>query len=61
MKNGKGKEYGWFEWGNSIFEGEFLNGKKWNGIETGYDFEDGDEISKSQYTNGKIISCKKGE
>ena len=61
MKNGKGKEYGWFEWGNSIFEGEFLNGKKWNGIETGYDFMHGDELSKSQYTNGKIISCKKGE
>jgi hypothetical protein len=28
-KNGKGKEYDFF--GNLVFEGEYLNGRKWNG------------------------------
>ena len=28
-RNGKGKEYNIF--GNLIFKGEYLNGKKWNG------------------------------
>ena len=28
-RNGKGKEYN--EYGELIFEGEYLNGKKWNG------------------------------
>ena len=54
LRNGKGKEYN-FRGDKVIFEGEFLNGKKWNGKETYLDNEDGfeGEIVNGRRWNGK--------
>ena len=38
---------------NLIFEGEYLNGKRWNGTEKGYDCYSG--IFEIRYLNGKIV------
>ena len=59
-RNGKGKEYN--EYGQLIFEGEYLFNKKWNGklydIETNnsYEIKDGSYIKKKYYENGKLKS-----
>ena len=50
-KNGKGKEYN--EEGKLIFEGEYLNGKKWKGIEKQYDEDTGNLIFEYEYKNGE--------
>ena len=39
--------------GKLIFEGEYLNGEKWNGKENEY--ENGELISIKEYLNGKKI------
>ena len=54
LRNGKGKEYN-FRGDKVIFEGEFLNGKKWNGKATDLDNEDGfeGEIVNGRRWNGK--------
>ena len=41
-KNGKAKEY--YKNGNIQFEGEYLNGKRWNGISYNYNGEKEYEI-----------------
>ena len=49
LANGKGKEY----YNNEvIFEGEFLDGKKWNGIGKDFDYND-EVIFEGEYLNGK--------
>ena len=47
-KSGKGKEY---KYGKLKFEGEFLNGKKWNG--KGFKYFQDYKISEIEYLNGK--------
>ena len=59
-RNGKGKEY----WdGNLIFEGEYLNGKQWNGKgynnnQIIYELKDGNGLVDTKYFKGEI---KNGE
>ena len=60
-RNGKGKEYD--KEGNLVFEGEYLNGKRWNGKAEGYDKWSGNKIFEIDYMqgkkwNGKIIDEK---
>ena len=50
-RNGKGEEYN--EEGQSIFEGEYLDGKRWKGIEKEYDEDTGELIFECEYTNGE--------
>ena len=52
MKNGKGKEYN--EKGDILFEGEYYDGKKWNGTEKIYDEDTDNLIFEYIYSNGKI-------
>ena len=47
-KHGKGKEY---NEGKLLFEGEYLNGKRWNGKITDYDFY-GNLIFESEILEG---------
>ena len=49
-KNGKGKEF-LLNTDKLIFEGEYKNGKRWNGIEKKY-FND-EVILESEYSNGR--------
>ena len=49
--NGKIKEFD--SAGRSIFEGEYLNGQKWNGIIKGY--RENKLVLSAEYLNGKII------
>ena len=54
-RNGKGKEYDPFN-GNLIFEGEYLNGEKWNGNGYNndsiiYSLKDGKGFIKEYYDN----------
>ena len=57
-RNGKGKEYN--DDGKLIFEGEYLNGKKWNGKgfninnEIEYEIKDGNGKVKEYYNNGNL-------
>ena len=51
-KNGNGKEYN--ENGKLIFEGEYYDGKKWNGTEKIYDEDTDNLIFEYIYSNGKI-------
>ena len=53
-KNGKGKEYN--EDGELIFEGEYLNGIRWNG--KGKEFFRGKLKFEGEYLNGKKIEHK---
>ena len=53
-KNGKCKEYDYFT-GNLIFEGEYLNGDKWNGKIKEYN-DTGELLSERDYINGKLQS-----
>ena len=55
-KNGRGKEYN--EKGDLIFEGEYLNGKKWKGAKKIYDIINGELIFEYEYLNGKIVHIK---
>ena len=50
LKNKKGRKNGKT---NIIFEGEYLNGQKWNGKVYEYDYN-GTLIFESQYLNGRI-------
>ena len=50
--HGKGKEY---EHGHLLFEGEFRNGAKWNGIKKRYD-KNGKVISEEVFLNGKVVN-----
>ena len=63
-KNGEGKEYNrvsGFCMIISIFEGEYLNGKKWNGTEHDqkgnifYELKNGKGYAKEFYSEGRII------
>ena len=49
---GEGKEYN--DDGNLIFEGEYLDGKKWKGIAKEYDEDTGKLILEYEYLSGKI-------
>ncbi len=49
-KNGNGKEYN-LE-GKIIFDGEYYDGKKWNGTEKVYDEDTDNLIFKYKYSNG---------
>ena len=51
-KNVFGREFN--EEGEIIFEGEYYDGKKWNGTEKMYDEDTGNLIFEYMYTNGKI-------
>ena len=53
-RNGKGKQYDWE--GKLIFEGEYLNGKKWIGKERKYN--DKKLILEVEYLNGKKMKGK---
>jgi len=50
----KGKEYN--KSGEIIFEGEYLNGKRWNG--NGKEFKHGKLICEVEYSEGKINEHK---
>ena len=55
-RNGKGYEYNIL--GKIEFEGEYLNGKKWNGNIIEYDWESGEIIFDGFYIEGeKIENC----
>ena len=54
-RNGKGKEYQ--KNGRIIFEGEYLNDKKFRGKE--YDFDFGNLIFEGEYLNGQKLTEKK--
>ena len=58
IKNGErnGKEYNLL--GKLIYEGEYLNGKRWNGNEKEYD-EYGKLIFEGEYLNGKRWNGKR--
>ena len=51
QKNGIGEEYN--DDGKIIFEGKYVNGKKWKGIEYIYDEYNGHLIFECEYKNGK--------
>ena len=53
MRYGNGKEYN--EYGELIFEGEYLNDQKWNGKEFRYDNVNGKLLYEYKYLNGKNI------
>ena len=50
-KNGKGKEFDGDTYGDLLFEGEFLNGKRWNG--KGIEHYDDGGYFEGEYLNGK--------
>ena len=52
-RNGKGKEYDYFYLGRSIFEGKFLNGKRWKGIIKEYHYNEKLKF-EGEYLDGKI-------
>ena len=58
-RNGKGKEYDWK--GKLIFEGEYLNGKRWNGNEYdpdnnfAYKLKNGNGLIKKYDYDGNLI------
>jgi len=52
-RNGKGIEYN--EAGKLIFEGEYLNGKKYNGFEKEYDENNGNLIFEYEYVKGERV------
>ena len=54
-KKGKGKEYNYNR--ELIFEGEYLNGKKWNGQGKEYDY--GKLKFEGEYLNGKKMEKEK--
>ena len=54
-RNGKGKEY--FN-GDIIFDGEYLNGKRWNGRIKEYN-GNGKFIFEGEYLNGKKMEKEK--
>ena len=54
-KNEKGKEYDYY--GKLIFDGEYLNGKKWNGKGKEYKYN-GQIKFEYKYFNGKRINDK---
>ena len=47
---GKVKEY---DNGKLIFDGEYLNGKRWKGMKKEYDY-DGNILFEAQYINGAV-------
>ena len=49
IRNGKGKEYDYY--GQLLFEGEYLNGKRWNGKEKVYN-DVGELLFEGEYLNG---------
>ena len=51
QRNGKGKEYD--KKGRIIFEGEYLKGKRWDGIFQNY-YDNGNILYDCEYINGKI-------
>ena len=51
-RNGNGKEYN--EERNITFEGEYLDGKRWEGIAKEYDEDTGKLILEYHYSKGKI-------
>ena len=51
-KNGNGEEYN--EKSQIIFEGEYLDGKKWEGVEKEYDEDNGKLILEYKYKKGRI-------
>ena len=61
-RNGRGKEFNFFT-GNIRFEGEYLNGKEWNGKgynennEIDYEVNNGSGFIK-KYDNKGILKCK---
>ena len=55
-KNGNGKQLN--EEGHIVFNGEYLDGKKWTGIENIYDEINGEVIFEYEYKEGKIINVK---
>ena len=52
--NGKGKEY---KYGKLLFEGEYLNGKKWNGKVKEYEY--GKLLFEGEYLNGNKVKWHK--
>ena len=54
-RNWKGKEYNFK--GELLFEGEYLNGKRWNGKGKEYNWND-ELIFEGEYLNGKKISSE---
>ena len=56
-RNGYGKEYN--EDGNLIFEGEYLDGKRWKGIAKEYDEDTGKLIFEYGLLGGKIDVVQK--
>ena len=56
-RNGFGKKYSLD--GKLLFEGEFLNGKRWNGKgkELKYGYFGSETTFEGEYKNGKKISC----
>ena len=57
QKHGKGEEYD--RNGENIFEGEYLNGKRWNGMGKDSNFND-EIIFEGKYLNGKIYDYEYG-
>ena len=53
--NGKGAEY---HNGDLEFEGEYLNGKRWDGVIKEYDWETDELIFEGTIKEGKIIENK---
>ena len=54
-RNGKGKEYDVFS--NIIFEGDYLDGKRWNGLSY-FKYKGEKLLFEGEYKNGKIWSGK---
>ena len=50
--HGKGREYDYYKSVTLIFEGEYINGQKWNGKGQEYDY-DNKLILEREYLNGK--------
>ena len=58
LRNGKGKEYD-INSGKLTFEGEYFEGKKWNGYEKEY-YIDGGDFSQHLSYEGQVINGKRG-
>ena len=52
-KDGKGKEYD-LNGSDLLFEGEYLNGQRWNGKGKKYDY-DINKMIELEYVNGEIF------
>ena len=58
-RNGKGKEYNYYN-SNLLFDGEYLNGKRWNGFgynvngNMEFEIKDGKGKIKEYHENGKL-------